>query len=91
VDHFDDLAEAEAESVARASQVVARALRAEGVERVHIAVIGLGLPHFHQHLYPRYPCTPTDTSWMAVHELPEAPHGAGPEIAAFSERLRTHL
>lgn len=41
-----------------ASRVIAKALRAEGVERVHVAVIGLAVAHFHQHLYPRYPGVP---------------------------------
>src|SRR5215212_9885845 len=54
VDHLGDLSVAEAESVARASRSIAFGLRAEGAERVHVAVIGLGGDHFHQHLYPRY-------------------------------------
>lgn len=91
IDHLGDLTNAEAESIARASRVVARALRAEGIERVHMAVIGLGVEHFHQHLYPRYPGVPSGTSWMAVDGLPDAPHGGADEIAAFVERLRTHL
>ena len=91
VDHLGDLTTAEAESVARASRSVAAALRAAGAERVHVAVIGLGVGHFHQHLYPRYPGVPAGTSWMAVDELPEAPHGDAAEIATFVSRLRTHL
>jgi diadenosine tetraphosphate (Ap4A) HIT family hydrolase len=91
IDHLGDLTNAEAESIARASRVVARALRAEGIERVHMAVIGLGVEHFHQHLYPRYPGVPSGTSWMAVDGLPDAPRGGADEIAAFVERLRTHL
>jgi ATP adenylyltransferase len=91
VDHLGDLTEAEAESVARASRAVAAGLRAEGAERVHVAVIGLGVPHFHQHLFPRYPGVPTGTSWVAVDELPDAPHGDAQEIASLVERLRPRL
>jgi diadenosine tetraphosphate (Ap4A) HIT family hydrolase len=91
IDHVGDLTVAEAESVARGSRAVAAGLRAEGAERVHVAVIGLGVEHFHQHLYPRYPGVPPGTSWMAVDELPDAPHGGAQEIAAFVERLRAHL
>ncbi len=90
VDHLGDLTVAEAESVARASRAVAGALRVEGAERVHVAVIGLGVPHFHQHLYPRYPGVPPETPWMSVDELPEAPHGDGAAIAALADRLRGH-
>ena len=70
---------------------LAEALRAEGAERVHVAVIGLGVDHFHQHLFPRYPGVPEGTSWMAVDELPDAPHGDAREIAGFAARLRSHL
>jgi len=91
VDHLGDLTEAEAVSVAAASRAIAGALRAEGVERVHVAVIGLGVPHFHEHLYPRYPGVPSGTSWMGVDELPDAPHGGADEIAALVGRLKEHV
>ena len=91
VDHLGDLSVAEVESVARASRSIAFGLRVEGAERVHVAVIGLGVDHFHQHLYPRYPGVPSGTSWIAVDELPDAPHGDAAAIAAFVARLRAHL
>ena len=91
VDHLGDLTEREVASVARASHAIAAALRAEGIDRVHVAVIGLGVPHFHQHLYPRYPGVPPGIRWMDVDGLPDAPHGDAHEIAAFVERLRTRL
>jgi diadenosine tetraphosphate (Ap4A) HIT family hydrolase len=91
VDHLSDLTEDEAASVAAASRAIATALRSEGVERVHVAVIGLGVPHFHQHLYPRYPGVPAGTSWMDVDGLPDAPHGSASDIEAFVEHLRQHL
>jgi diadenosine tetraphosphate (Ap4A) HIT family hydrolase len=91
VDHLGDLTESEAESVGRASRVLAAALRQEGVERVHVAVIGLGVGHFHEHLYPRYPGVPADTRWTSLDELPGAPHGGAAEIKSLVERLRAHL
>jgi diadenosine tetraphosphate (Ap4A) HIT family hydrolase len=91
VDHLGDLTIAEAESVARASRAVATGLQAEGAERVHLAVIGLGVDHFHQHLFPRYPGVPPGTPWTALDELPAAPHGGAQEISALVERLRRHL
>ena len=91
VDHLADLTKRELESVAHASRKIAAALRAEGVERVHVAVIGLGVPHFHQHLYPRYPGVSPGTPWLSVDELPDAPHGGADAIAALVQRLRAHL
>jgi len=91
VDHLSDLTATEAPPVAAASRKIAAALRAEGVERVHVAVICLVMPHFHQHLYPRYPGVPAGTSWMDVDGLPDAPHGGADEIAAFTDRLRKHV
>ena len=91
VDHLSDLSATEAASVGAASRMIAAALRAEGVERVHVAVIGSGVPHFHQHLYPRYPGVPAGTSWMDVDGLPDAPHGGPSEIVAFADRLRKHI
>ena len=90
VDHLGDLTPEEAASVATASRMIAAALRSEGVERVHVAVIGLGVPHFHQHVYPRYAGVPAGTSWMEVDGLPDAPHGGASEIAALVDRLRTN-
>jgi diadenosine tetraphosphate (Ap4A) HIT family hydrolase len=91
VDHLDELTKGEATLVALAAGAVAGALRAEGAERVHLAVIGLGGDHFHQHLFPRYPGVPPGTSWIALDELPDAPHGGEGEIADFVARLRSHL
>jgi diadenosine tetraphosphate (Ap4A) HIT family hydrolase len=88
VDHLGDLTDAEVESIARASRVLAKVLRDEGAERVHVAVIGLGGDHFHQHVFPRYPGVPPGTPWNAVDELPDAPRGSADQIAEFVERLR---
>ena len=91
VDHLGELTESEVASVAHASRAIAKELRVEGAERVHVAVIGLGVAHFHQHLYPRYPGVPPDASWMAAGELPDAPHGDAHEIAAFVTRIRGRI
>jgi diadenosine tetraphosphate (Ap4A) HIT family hydrolase len=91
VDHLGELTESEAASVAQAARAIAKELRVEGAERVHVAVIGLGVEHFHQHLYPRYPGVPPGTSWMAVDELPKAPHGNADEIASFVTRVRARI
>ena len=83
VDHLGDLSESEITSVGRASRALGNVLRQEGVERVHVAVIGTGVAHFHQHLYPRYPGVPAEASWIGLDELPDAPHGGAEEIEAL--------
>lgn len=91
VDHLGDLSDPEAEAVARAARRVAAALRGEGAERVHLAVIGTGVPHFHLHLFPRYPGTPDGTPWTELDALPGAPHGGATEVAALTGRLRARI
>ena len=92
VDHLGDLTEEEAAAVGRAARRLAAGLRAlDDVARVHTAVIGLHVPHFHQHVFPRYEWMPPEADWNSLHELPDAPRGGAAEIAAFVERLRQHF
>jgi diadenosine tetraphosphate (Ap4A) HIT family hydrolase len=88
VDHLADLTEEEATAIARGSRALAARLREVGAERTHTAVIGTGIPHFHQHLLPRYPGVPPGTPWHALDELPDAPHLDADGIAELAERLR---
>ena len=92
VDHLADLTPDEAAAVGLASRTVATGLQAlEDVERVHVAVIGLGVPHFHQHVFPRYAWMPREADWNALHELPGAPRGASAAIADFVDRFRANI
>lgn len=91
VDLLGDLTPDEAAAVGRASQAIASALQQVGIARVHVAVIGTGVPHFHQHLFPRYPGMGAELSWMQLDEHPDAPHGGADEIAALVGRLTEHL
>jgi 5'-deoxynucleotidase YfbR-like HD superfamily hydrolase/diadenosine tetraphosphate (Ap4A) HIT family hydrolase len=88
VDHLADLTDEEAASIARGSRAIAGRLRAAGAERTHVAVVGLGVAHFHQHLFPRYPGTPPGTPWHALDEAPGAPQLDADGIAELAEQLR---
>jgi diadenosine tetraphosphate (Ap4A) HIT family hydrolase len=51
VDHLGDLTADEAMAVGRGARIVAAAMRnLDEVTRVHVAVIGLHVPHFHRSL-----------------------------------------
>jgi diadenosine tetraphosphate (Ap4A) HIT family hydrolase len=64
VARLGDLTNAESEAVGRAAAQLARALtQMGGAEWVYAAVIGTGVSHFHLHLVPRYPGTPSDNAW----------------------------
>lgn len=89
---LDALTEIESAAVARAAWRAARGIRSElAPEFVFTAVVGLGIPHFHQHLIPRYRGTPADYQWMASTQWPEAPHGDRGEIAMLAARLRPYV
>jgi diadenosine tetraphosphate (Ap4A) HIT family hydrolase len=89
---LDDLTDREAETVAHVVTRAARGLRVElGADFVFSAIVGMGVPHFHQHLFVRHPGTPSDDEWTAGHEWPSAPRGGSAEIAELCARLRPYL
>lgn len=89
VDHLADLTEEETTAAALAARRIAQALRAmEGVDRVHLALIGQHHPHFHLHVYPRYTWMPLDADWNALSARTDAPCGGEPEIIDYINRLR---
>ncbi|HET8684819.1 MAG TPA: histidine triad (HIT) protein [Micromonosporaceae bacterium] len=92
VAYLDGLTDDEAGAVGRAVRRAARGLRAElAPEFVFSAVIGTGVPHFHQHVFPRYPDTPEEYDWAASAQWPGAPHGGPAELADLCARLRSYL
>ncbi|MGH3111278.1 MAG: HIT family protein [Gaiellaceae bacterium] len=89
VDHLGELRREEASAAGIAARDVAAMLTSlDDVARVHLAVIGLHVPHFHLHVFPRYEWMPREADWNALHELPDAPRGGAAEISEFVERLR---
>jgi ATP adenylyltransferase len=92
VPYLADLTEDEAVAVARTVRLAARGLRTElGADFVFSAIIGMGVPHFHQHLFVRHPGTPAKYGWMASHDWPDAPRGPTAAVTALCNRLRRHL
>jgi histidine triad (HIT) family protein len=88
-DQWSDLSDEEGERVGLAATRLARAIRrTTDSERVYSAVVGHHSPHFHLHLFPRYPGTPSEFSFMRVGEWEGSPAGGAVEIATFVARLR---
>ena len=56
-----------------------------------IAVVGIGVPHFHQHVFARHRGTPRELNWMASNEWADAPHGDAAALANLADRLREHF
>ena len=68
--YLADLTDEEAAELGRLRTRLARALRdALGAEYVLAAVIGLGVAHFHEHIYARPTREPVDVAWHASDEL----------------------
>ncbi len=78
--HLEDLTDAEAAAVGRASARLARGLREElRPAFVHTAVVGMGVAHFHQHVFVRHLGTPEHHSWWGAWR--DAPVGDPQELA----------
>ena len=92
VPYLADLSDAEAEAIGRTVRRAARGLRTElAADFVFSAVIGMGIAHFHQHLFVRHPGTPAEYGWMAGDEWPGAPRGPLPMVVELCRRLRRYL
>jgi diadenosine tetraphosphate (Ap4A) HIT family hydrolase len=88
--YLDDLTDAEAAALGRLRTRLARAMRAEhDVEHVFAAVIGRGIPHFHEHLFTRHRGTPADVPWHQSDDV--APRVDRDVVADLARRLRDRL
>jgi ATP adenylyltransferase len=92
VPYLDDLTDVEAAAVGSAVRRAAIAVRAElDPEHVFSAVIGRGIPHFHQHVFPRHRGMPEETPWHESANWAEAPRGGEPALSALAARLRRYF
>ena len=87
VTSLDELTDPEAEALGRLTAQLARGLRSElEIDHVHSMVAGLGVAHFHQHVFVRHAGTPSSYGWS--DPWPGAPEG---DISDFAGRLSTYL
>lgn len=88
---FDELTLAEVREVAQAVWAAGRALRVElAPENVFSAIIGRGVPHFHQHVFVRPLGVPDDVGWFESLSWPGVARGDTAQIAALCARLGRH-
>jgi ATP adenylyltransferase len=84
--HLEDLTHDEATALGLLRSRLARALtEALEPENVFSAVIGRGVPHFHEHLFVRHHGTAPDVPWHRSDEL--APRADAAEISRLAEHL----
>ena len=85
--YMDDLTDAEAEVVGRVTTRLARGLRSElNIASVHSFVAGIGVAHFHQHVFVRHIGSPEQYAWW--QQWPDAPQG---DIKALANRLGGYI
>jgi diadenosine tetraphosphate (Ap4A) HIT family hydrolase len=85
-----DLTDNEAAALGRIRSRLAFALReALDAEHVFAAVIGRGVPHFHEHVFARHRGTAADVPWDKSDE--HAPRAATQAIAELGSRLARAL
>ena len=85
--YMDDLTDAEAEAVGRVTTRLARGLRSElDIASVHSFVAGIGVAHFHEHVFVRHIGTPEQYAWW--QQWPDAPQG---DIKTLANRLGGYI
>jgi diadenosine tetraphosphate (Ap4A) HIT family hydrolase len=82
--HLEDLTNQEASALGQLRSRLAAALHeALDAEHVFAAVVGRGVPHFHEHLFVRHPGTAADVAWDDSPEAgPQADEAAVADLAA---------
>lgn len=91
-DTWADLTHDEASQIGIAAATLSAARRTTtDAERLYSAVIGHHSAHFHLHLFPRYPGTPSELTWTKCDKWPGSPRGGADAITAFVQDLRAAL
>jgi diadenosine tetraphosphate (Ap4A) HIT family hydrolase len=87
--YLADLTGTAAETIGRAVRRVALGLRTElNADFVFSAIVGMHVPHFHQHLFVRHAGTPAEHGWMTGDQWPDAPRGTTSDLVELCSRLR---
>jgi ATP adenylyltransferase len=89
---LDELTEEESLAVARTRRSLAIGLKAAlDASNVFSAVVGRGVPHFHEHVFVRYTGTPDEYAWLDGDEWEGAGRGDTAAVEALASSLRAEL
>ena len=92
VGYLDELTDDEVIAIARTRSALATGLKAAlDASHVFSAVVGRGVPHFHEHVFVRYNGTPDEYAWLDGDEWEGAGRGDTAAVESLAEILRSHL
>jgi len=92
VAYLDELTDEETVAAAQARRRLAAGLKASlDASHVFAAVVGRGVPHFHEHVFARYTGTPDDITWLDGVEWEGAGRGGSAAVEALADQLRAYL
>lgn len=92
VERWQHLDAHEMAAAARVAWWAAQVLAARfGTEDVHSAIVGLRVPHFHQHVFVRHLGTPDATPWHAPGTWDGAPRVGAEALADLAQGLRARF
>jgi ATP adenylyltransferase len=92
VGSIDELTDEEAVEIARVRRSLAIGLKAAlDASNVFAAVVGRGVPHFHEHVFVRYNGTPDEYAWLDGDEWDGAGRGDTASVEALAVALRSEI
>lgn len=92
VERWQDLSEAQAFAVARVSWTAAQVLASSfATDQVFSAIVGMRVPHFHQHVFVRHPGTPPSVPWHEPDAWDQCPHLGAEALDGFAASLRAEF
>jgi ATP adenylyltransferase len=88
--HLEDLTDEEAAALGLLRTRLAAALTAAlDAENVFAAVIGRGVPHFHEHMFVRHRGTPGNVPWYESDEA--APRADVPRVSSLAAEIARRI
>jgi diadenosine tetraphosphate (Ap4A) HIT family hydrolase len=92
VERWQHLDAVQTAAIGRVSWTAARVLADQfRTDQVFSAIVGMSVPHFHQHVFVRHPGTPPTVPWHDPEAWDECPRLSVEELNHLSVSLRVRL